>query len=137
MYYNLSNMPEREVKQIPNWAAQERASDLEWIGENLHLFWPAAEQGFKELGRGAILTDTTTLVLHESGQSHPFFYVSQQQIEEASHGKPGQRENVGVFEDTLRMVRRYDPTWELVAVLLKGGRESAYRIGVPAARNQK
>lgn len=137
MYYNLSNMPEREARRIPDWAARERTSDLEWIGENLHLFWPAAEQGFKELGRGAILTDTTTLVLHKSGQSHPFFYIPQQQIEQASEWKPGHKEDPGVFEDAVRMVQRYDPSWEFVAVLFKGRRESVYRIGVPAGRNQK
>ncbi len=130
-------MPEHEPKPIPNWAAQERTRDLEWIGENLHLFWPAAEQGYKQVGRGAILADTSTLVLPVGGQSHPFFYISQQQIEEARHWKVGRTEGVGVFQDALRMVRTYDPSWEFVAVLFKGGRESAYRIGVPAASKSK
>ncbi len=40
--------------------------------------------------------------------------------------------------DALRMVRAYNPTWEVVIVLLehqgKEVRESTYRIGVPSAR---
>jgi hypothetical protein len=37
--------------------------------------------------------------------------------------------------DALRMVRGYDPGWELVAVLLKSEqRVSTYRVGVPSAR---
>ena len=34
-------------------------------------------------------------------------------------------------EDTQRMVREYDPSWEMVTVLLKShDRTSAYRVGV-------
>ena len=48
--------------QIPEWALKERESDLSWIGENLHVFLPAAQQGFQASGRGALVIDTTTLV---------------------------------------------------------------------------
>jgi hypothetical protein len=38
--------------------------------------------------------------------------------------------------DALRIVQGYDPSWELVAMLLKNEqRVSTYRVGVPAARN--
>jgi hypothetical protein len=115
-------MPEREPRKIPEWAKRERASDLAWIAENLHVFFPAARAGFEQVGRGAIVTDTTTLVKHERGESHPFAYVPSEEIYK------------GEWLDAIRMVREYDPSWEFVAVLLKQGRESAYRIGVPAQR---
>jgi hypothetical protein len=38
------------------------------------------------------------------------------------------------WTDAIRMVEEYDPSWEFVAVLLKQGRESAYRIGVPSQK---
>lgn len=117
-------MSERNPQRIPEWAQRERASDLFWIQENLHLFFPAAQQGFQEVGRGALVTDTTTLVKHPGGESHPYFYMSLSGVEEQQWG------------DVMRMVKAYDPTWELVTVLLKQGRESVYRIGVPSAKKK-
>lgn len=125
-------MPERHrrkdpLKQIPEWARKERESDLAWIGENLHVFLPAAQQGFRDSGRGALVIDTTTLVRHEQGMSHPFFFLAEKAIEEKES-----------LVDALRMVRAYDPSWELVTVLLKPqDRESTYRIGVPDLKPQE
>lgn len=114
-------MPRRG--EIPEWAAKERESDLAWIGENLHVFLPAAQQGFTVAGRGAIVTDTAILVVQEGGrQSHPFGYIPLPEIEQRQ------------WQDVIRMVKTYEPNWEFVAVLLKGNRESAYRVGVPSAR---
>ena len=118
-------MPNESPNLIPDWAKRERVSDISWIQENLHVFFPAAIQNFNEVGRGAIVTDVTTLVSHQAGQSHPFFYLPLVGIEEQRWG------------DVTRMVKAYDPSWELVTVLLKRGRESAYRIGVPSARKAK
>lgn len=115
-------MPTERPNAIPDWAKRERASDLTWIQENLHVFFPAAQSEFGKLGRGAIVTDVTTLVSHPAGESHPFFYLPLVGIEEQKWG------------DAIRMVNAYDPTWELVTVLLKRGRESAYRVGVPALK---
>jgi hypothetical protein len=115
-------MPERVPKQIPDWAKRERASDLAWLAENLHVFFPAARAGFEQVGRGAIVTDTTTLVKHSGGESHPFAYMPAEEIYRSE------------WVDAIRMVKAYDPTWELVAVLLKQGRESVYRLGVPSAK---
>lgn len=114
-------MSERIPKNIPEWAKQERTRDLAWIGENLHLFWPAAQSGFAEVGRGAIVSDTTTLVVQEQAQSHPFAYVPAADIEKQK------------WQDVIRLVRQYEPRLEFVAVLLKEQRESAYRIQVPNA----
>jgi hypothetical protein len=62
------------------------------------------------------MVDTTS---RPTGAGHPFGYLDQAAIEQ------------GGDEDTQRMVREYDPTWELVAALLKThDRVSSYRIGV-------
>ncbi len=74
-------MREREPKRVPGWAEREWGRDLEWIRENWHIFRPAARQGFEESGRGAIVTDTTTLVKHEGGESNPFAYLTASEIE--------------------------------------------------------
>lgn len=85
------------------------------------MFLPAAQQGFQDSGRGAVVIDTTTLVRHEKGMSNPFVYLPEKAIEEKE-----------TLVDALRMVRAYDPTWELVTVLVKPqDQESIYRIGVP------
>ena len=109
-------MPSLERPSIPDWAAKERASDLAWIKENWHIFWPAAERGYKESGRGAIVVDTTS---RPTGEGNPFIYLPEVEIEKMDD------------PDALRMVRQYDPTWELVAMLLKSeGRVSTYRVGI-------
>jgi hypothetical protein len=115
-------MGREESKRIPPWAERERGRDIAWIQENLHIFWPAASKGFEESGRGAIVTDTTTLVRHGGEESNPFAYIPAEQIYARE------------WLDAIRMVREYDPSWELVTVLLKEGRESAYRIAVPSQK---
>lgn len=112
-------MGKQESRRIPDWAAQERTGDLLWIQENLHVFFPAAQEGFKTSGRGAILTDTTTLVVHPAGESNGLVYVTLDRVERRG------------WPDVLRMVNAYDPASEFVCVLLKQKRESAYQIRVP------
>src|SRR3982751_5057457 len=111
-------MPEGERKsEIPPWAAQERLEDMAWIGANLDVFWPAARGAFDEVGRGAIVVDTT---VHPSEEGSLFGYFSQQLV--MAFGNP----------DAVRMVAHYEPEWQFVAMLFKrGGRVSSYRIGVP------
>lgn len=109
-------MSEHEKRRFPDWAERERAGDLAWIHQNLHVFWPAAQLGYETVGRGAIVVDTTS---RPTKEGHPFGYFDQAAIEE------------GGDEDALRMVREYEPSWEFVAALLKSqGRTSTYRIGV-------
>ena len=82
------------------------------------VFWPAAQQGHGEFGRGAIVVDITR---RPTGEAHPFAYFPQEMVEQSD------------FEEAKRMVREYDPTWEMVTVLLKtDDRLSAYRVGVPS-----
>lgn len=104
----------RPRKPIPNWAKRERQSDFVWIGENQHLFWPAAQEQYEKLGRGAIVIDTTSRPL---GTGNPFTYCPQEVINQTDD------------QDEQRMVREYDPETEIVVVLLKhNGRVSSYRL---------
>lgn len=110
--------------EIPDWAAREREADIEWIRGNLHVFWPAAELAFEQFGRGALIVNTNTVVQNSEQQGSPIFYLPAEQIR-AYEWLPA-----------IQMVREYDPRWEFVAVLLKRQRESAYRVGVPAAKKK-
>jgi len=99
-----------ENRKLPAWARQERRRDLEWINENVAIFWAAATASFEVSGRGAIVVDTTTQPSPDAG--HPFGYLSQNQLEQDGD------------EDTKRMLSR-----ELVPLLLKPEyRTSSYRI---------
>ena len=104
----------RPRKPIPDWAQRERTSDLAWINENLHIFWPAAQDQYKEVGRGAIVVNTLSRPL---GTGNPFTYLSQEAVEATCDS------------DVQGMVREYNPAMELVVVLLKkNNKESAYRL---------
>ena len=114
-------MPQSHT-EIPDWAAREREADIEWIRENLHVFWPAAKLSFEEFGRGALIVNTNTVRQQGTHQGNPIFYLPAEQIRAYE------------WVPAIRMVREYEPNWEFVAVLLKRQRESAYRIGVPEAK---
>lgn len=112
--------PEGGPRHIPEWAERERLSDLTWITENLHKLFPAAQLGVSTMGRGVLVIDTTTVIMHDQGDGNPMFYLPEAQVQELGN------------QDALRMVRAYDPSWQLVAGLLKPeGKESFYRVGVP------
>jgi hypothetical protein len=109
-----------ERPSLPDWAERERTGDLGWLTENLHVLWPAAQTSYAEEGRGAIVVDTTS---RPTGAGNPFLYVAESGIERMQDA------------DALRMVRAYDPTWELVTMLMKKERRlSTYRIGIPSER---
>lgn len=102
-------------RRHPAWAERERQSDLKWINENIHVFWPAAQSQYQEQGRGVIMVDTTS---RPTGEGHPFAYFPEEAVKE--HGGD---------EDIERMIREYDPTREFVVVLLKSqDRMSTYRV---------
>lgn len=110
----------RAERTIPDWAAQERGRDLDWIQENLHIFWPAAQSNYQEQGRGAIVVDTMS---RPTGAGNPFAYLPEVGIVQMKD------------QDALRMVRAYDPTWEFVTMLFKSqDRVSTYRVRVPSER---
>lgn len=117
-----SAMMSAQEKQIPEWAARERGADLKWVGENMHIFWPAAKLSYEEFGRGARIVDTNTIVRQDENAGNPIFYLPAQQIE------------ANAWLPAMKMVREYDPFCEFVTVLLKKNRESAYRIGIPSRK---
>ena len=105
-----------ERRHIPDWAVRQRQRDMEWIGENLHIFGPVAAVAFDEEGQGAFVVGIKS---RPTGQGHPFGYVLQAEIEELDD------------EDIKRMVREYDPDHESVVVMLKPNDHiSTYRVQV-------
>ena len=110
-----------ERRHIPDWAMRERKRDMEWIGENLHIFWPVAMAAFAEQGRGAIVVDTTS---RPTGRGHPFGYFPQAEVEQKDD------------EDIKRMVREYDSQQEFVVVMLKPDEHiSTYRVHARRSRD--
>ena len=104
-----------ERRHIPDWAKRERRRDTEWIRVNLHIFWPVATEAYVELGRGAIVVDTTQQPA--KGLGNPFGYFTQEMIEEHAD------------EDAKRIVSEYHPDTEFVLVMLKpDDRVSTYRM---------
>ncbi len=117
-------MSPETLSSLPAWAQQERKDDFAWLSENLPVFWPVAQHGLETSGLGALVIDTSTVVRHENGLSHPFLYVPENALKEKE-----------TFADAVRMIHAYDPQMELVTVLLKPqDRVSTYRIRVPPAR---
>jgi hypothetical protein len=100
---------------IPDWAREERQSDLAWITENRASFWPAAQARFTAQGRGVIVVDTTQQPDPNAG--HPMYYLPQEAAEQVGDA------------DVLRMLAEYDPKREFVVTLLKPEeRVSTYRV---------
>jgi hypothetical protein len=91
-------------------------AEMVWILDNLLVLWTAAHVGYEDHGRGAVGVDTTTVT---ASGSHPFAYLTLEVVLEYFD------------EDEIRMVREYDPTWEMVTILLReAGERSSYRVGV-------
>lgn len=108
-----------ERPDIPYWAQGERLVDVAWLADNLQVLWPAARNGYKAQGRGAVVIDTTAT---PDGDGHPIYYMPAATFERLEHA------------DALRMIHRYDPAAELVVMILKtGDRDSTYRVQLPNA----
>ena len=56
--YTVRMTPEHS--RIPDWALSERQRDVEWIGENLQIFWPVVQEAFAKQGRGVLVVGTTS-----------------------------------------------------------------------------
>jgi len=111
-------MPEQSEGSFPGWVEQGRVEDLNWLQENLHIFWPVAQQGYQEHGRGSIVVDFTQALPHQTGLGHPFGYLPQEIIDQLGD------------ENTQRLIREYDPSRELVTTLLKTNLVSSYRLQI-------
>ncbi len=105
-----------ERREIPDWAKAERKRDMGWIAENLERLWSAAQRRFSQQGRGAIIVDTS---VRAPRAANPLVYLSETGVE-----------NMECLE-ALRRVKEYNPTWELVPILIKAQhRVSTNRLGV-------
>ena len=114
--------PER--RRFSCWVEDERTGDLAWIKENWHVFWPASQRGYEKWRRGALVIDTTTVVVHEAGAGSLLGYLPQDELEEKG------------WQELTRMVREYDPAQEFVSELFKEKDiKSAYRVGVARQRS--
>lgn len=103
-----------EKSNLPAWAERERWRDLAWIVANLPSFWSAALLAYQELGRGAIVVETTFMT--QLGD-HPAVYLTEEQIARYED------------EEINRLLTGYTPEEELVVILLKeSGRTSSYRL---------
>ncbi len=94
---------------------KDRAADIAWIQENMHLFWPTAQEQYQTHGRGALVVDTT---VRPTGAGHPTYYYPQAMVEEVGHN------------NATRMVRTYDPQTEIVFMLMKSEGFSVYQVRV-------
>ncbi len=116
-------MTAERKESSPRPSRRERESDLHWLGENFRVFYPFARMTFQTEGRGAIVVDTTSQPI--PGRGNPFAYFPQAKVE--ASGDP----------DLQRMVREYDPKYEIVVQLLKSaGRTSIYRMGLHPERRK-
>ena len=105
-----------ENRNIPDWAHRDLQADFACIRGNLEVFWPAATIAYEDAGRGAIVVDTTLEPI--PGAGNPFAYFPQERLKDQAD------------DDTKRILSEYDPTEELVLVLLKSDNHtSTYRVG--------
>ena len=115
-YYDF--MAERE-KQEPDGAEQERLQDLNWIKQNVDVFWPTAQAMYPSFGRGALVVDVTNGYPDEV---QAFGYLDQAGVDQSGE------------VDIKRLVREYEPREEFVTTLFKSDdRISSYRLRVLAA----
>lgn len=97
-------------------AIQER--DDQFVGAHLDALWAAAQVGFAEGGRGALVVDTTERQTKDVSPYIQMAYAAQRTVE-------------AWRDDHLTAkVRAYDPATEFVAVLRRANRMMAYRVHV-------
>ncbi len=97
----------------------------------MYLFDPLARDGFASLGRGAIVVNLAELIFRKNyEEGHPFNYRSLSHLadwfdtEEFTQTSQPVRVQEMLFE--------YDPSMEMVVVLVKDLRGSAYRMLLPS-----
>lgn len=112
----------------------EASYDARWIGENLYLFDPLAREGFAALGRGTIVANVGELIrrIHYE-EGHPFNYRTAERgdwLESVELYDPSQRVSVS------DLLKTYAPQNEMVVVLAKDFRVSAYRVPLLAEEDR-
>ena len=107
-------MPSEKI-ELTDWKSKEEEVDRAWIEENLAVLQTLAESKYNENGHGAVFVNTTEFDRERSG--HPCFFLTQANVQDMDN------------EETLGMVRDYDPHQEFVLVLIKQGKRGcAYRV---------
>lgn len=92
--------------------------DLAWIEERLLIFRAIVLDHYLLCGPGALITDTTPQTHPEF--SNPMWYLSLEELKTLDE------------PEVEALVRAYDPTRELVIVLLKqDNQQRAYRMLLP------
>ena len=104
-----------EQERIPSQVKlKEQWADLDWIIHNLIVFAPAAEAGYREFGRGALIADIST---ENETETYPFAYFPQEEIAPYED------------KDINQMIAAYDPLEEMVIILLKAEQlPRSYRV---------
>lgn len=93
----------------------DKPADLKLIADNWDTLLPAAENGFKEHGKGTLFVDTTRI----ENEGYPFRYIGLAAL-------PNDDADCG------RMVRNYDPEKEIIVSLFRSdGRVYSYLLGRP------
>ena len=112
-----------EPQSLPDWAKQERGRDLEWIRQQVDVFWSAAQVMYPSFGRGALVVDVTK---GYPSELQAFGYLDQTGVEQSGE------------EDIKRLVSEYEPREEFVTTLFKSDdRISSYRLRVLAAEGDR
>ena len=102
MYY-AAYMAEREpISGQPEHDNSERQREQEWLEENRPFFYTASVVAAEQIGRGALIVDTTTQLPHGG---HPMSYRPEGEIEADSA--------------LHTLLQQYDPHREFVVTLLK------------------
>jgi hypothetical protein len=87
--------------------------DSAWLSANLQSLSAWATDGFGDLGKGALLLDR-----RRSNVAPSVYYIPESEIDQHD-------------EETLRMVREYDPGQHLVVMfLLSGNRTNSFQLGL-------
>jgi hypothetical protein len=86
-----------ETRNIPAWTQRECQECLDWISENLSVFWMAAMATFGDTGRGAVVVDTTLQPV--SGAGNLFVHFFQEQVEAQGDSRAGHRRATGRDRD--------------------------------------
>jgi hypothetical protein len=106
---------------------RESAYDLRWIGENMYLFDPLACEGFERVERGAIVVNLAELILKRNyDEGHPFNYRAVRQL--ADWWDTDEFAQMSQQMSVQEMLADYDPSREMVVVLIRDWKGSAYRI---------
>lgn len=114
-----------ERDELAESILEDQAYERKWIQDNTPLFDPLARDGFKLLGRGAILVNVMELILRRhSEEGHPFNYHATEETwlecDELTYPP---------IQTNLRQsLTDYVPENEFVLLLVKGERSSVHRV---------